>query len=318
MQAIVLDATGTAHYQNNVSHPTPQPDEAVVRVTLAGICGTDIELTKGYKGFSGILGHEFVGVVEQSPNPDWIGQRVVSSINIGCQVCFTCQTQGANHCAKRRVIGILDKDGAFADYISVPMRNLFAVPENVDDETAVFTEPLAAAQHVLEAIPLDLGASIAIVGPGRLGLLIGLVLQHAGFAVMMLGRSTRSLQLPQQLGLETGYTQEIPDNHFSTVVEATGNSAGLTESLRITQPKGTILLKSTFAKTPTLGLNKIVVSELTVIGSRCGRFAPALRLLAQGVLPVKALINGRYPLNQWQTAIEHASQSGVRKILLTP
>ncbi|MBE2225479.1 MAG: alcohol dehydrogenase catalytic domain-containing protein [Anaerolineae bacterium] len=318
MQAIKLA-------QNNLqiqkAHPIPQPEagEALIKVTVAGICATDLEMIKGYKsGFQGILGHEFVGVVEQAPDSAWLGKRVVGSINIGCNNCATCRQQGAEHCPNRRVLGIHNKDGAFADYLTLPQSNLFVVPDDVADETAVFTEPLAAALRIREQIRLIPGSKTAVLGPGRLGILVGQVLALDGTDVIMIGRSRRSLALPQKLGLATSLTEEFAENSFDTVVETTGNEAGFALALKLIRPLGTLVLKSTFAGQSNLDLTKLVVAEINVVGSRCGPFAPALTLLQRHAVDVTSLIDGEYNFSHAIQAFTHASQHGVRKILLRP
>lgn len=318
MQALTL-SNGRLHFCSEYPTPAPKPDEALIRVLVAGICTTDLEMVKGYKaGFSGVLGHEFVGVVEMSPDPAWIGRRVVGSINVGCGRCATCLTSGPAHCPQRTAVGIQGRDGVFADYVALPQANLLAVPDGVGEETAVFSEPLAAAMRIREQVRVRPTEKTAVIGPGRLGLLVGQILSLDGTEVMMLGRSQASLALPAQLGFVTGLAAELPDSSFDLVVEATGNEAGLATALRLVRPLGRIILKSTFADHPQIDLSRLVVDEITVIGSRCGPFAPALRLLAQGKINVRALIEAEYPLSQGATAFDHAARPGVRKVLLRP
>lgn len=318
MKALVLEA-GHLQFRPDYPQPEPRPGEALVRVRLAGVCGTDLEMVKGYvPGFQGVLGHEFVGEVVQAEDPAWHGRRVVGSINVGCRECPTCRAQGPAHCPQRQVLGIRGRDGVFAEYVALPLANLLAVPDGVADETAVFTEPLAAALRLQEQVRLRPSAAAAVVGPGRLGMLVGLVLSHAGLAVTLLGHRPESLALPAQLGLVTALAAEMPDNRFDLVVEATGREAGLAQALRLVRPLGTILLKSTFAGAASLDLSKLVVAEITVVGSRCGPFAPALRLLAQGAIPVQALIKAEMPLAAGEAALTLAAQPGVRKVLLRP
>ena len=318
MQALVL-SHGRLSHQIHYPQPGPGPDEALIRVTLAGICATDLELVKGYAGgFAGVLGHEFVGLVEQAADEQWIGRRVVGSINIGCNQCATCIRHGPEHCPHRAALGIHRHDGAFADYLTLPTANLYLVPDSVPDETAVFTEPLAAALRIREQVRLQPAARMAVVGPGRLGLLVAQVLALAGGNVTVIGRRLQSLDLPAQLGLATGLVADFAHNSFDLVVEATGNAAGFATSLQLIRPAGTLILKSTFQGTTNLDLTKVVVSEINVIGSRCGPFAPALRLLARSQINVRALIDGEYPLAEGLAAFDHAAQPGVRKILLRP
>jgi threonine dehydrogenase-like Zn-dependent dehydrogenase len=291
----------------------------LIRVRLAGICTTDLEIVKGYvPGFRGVLGHEFVGEVVSAPDAAWHGRRVVGGINLGCGVCPVCVGRGPEHCPQRRVLGIMQKDGVFADYITLPLRNLLEVSADIPDEAAVFTEPLAAALRIREQVRLQPSARVAVIGPGRLGLLVGQVLGLDGTAVTMLGRSAPSLELPARLGLAAGLVVDFADNSFDLVVEATGNEAGFAQALRLVRPCGTLVLKSTYAGESQLDLTKLVVGEITVIGSRCGPFAPALRLLAQDTVNVGALIEAEYPLADGVTAFARATQPGVRKVLLRP
>ena len=321
MQALYLE-NGTVEYRDDYPQPTAVSGEALIRVSVAGICSTDLEMVKGYvDGFTGVLGHEFVGVVEavgSAGDESWIGQRVVSSINIGCGHCAVCLSDGPEHCPSRRVLGIHDRDGVFAEYVAVPVANLLLVPDGVADETAVFVEPLAAACRIREQVMVRPTMKTAVVGPGRLGILIGKVLSLAGTEVTMLGRRPASLELPAQWGLHTGLVADFADNSFDFVVEATGNADGFAHSMRLTRPLGQLVLKSTFAGKANLDLTKIVVAELSVTGSRCGPFAPALRLLAQGVIDVQSTIEAEYPLSEGLTALTMAARTGARKVLLRP
>ena len=288
---------------------------------LAGICSTDLEIVRGYAGFEGVIGHEFVADVEDvgaGVDPAWVGRRVVGTINIGCGHCAECLARGPEHCAARTVLGIHRRPGVFADYLTLPVANLLVVPDSVSDEQAVFTEPLAAALRIREQIRVQPTARTAVVGPGKLGLLVGQVLALAGTEVTMLGRSAASLELPRYLGLQTGLAADYANDSFDLVVEATGNEAGFTQSLRLVRPRGSLVLKSTFAGRSTLDLTKLVVGEITVTGSRCGPFAPALRLLADDAIPVTRSIDAEYPLSEAVAAFAHAARPGVRKVLLRP
>jgi threonine dehydrogenase-like Zn-dependent dehydrogenase len=299
--------------------PKPKVDEALVHVTLAGICATDLEMVRGYvPGFSGVLGHEFVGIVEAAVDESWLGQRVVSNINSGCQTCEICLNHGPEHCPDRRVLGIHDKDGAFADYIAVPLRSLYRVPDSVPDEQAVFTEPLAAALRIREQVRVRPTAKTAVIGPGRLGLLVAQVLKRTSGDVTVLGRSLRSLQLPASWELQTGLTTDFPDNQFDFVVEVTGNEAGFAEALRLLRPLGTLVLKSTFAGDSHIDVTKIVVEEITVVGSRCGPFDLAVSLLEEGSILTEPFIMGEYSLNEALAAFEKAAEPGVLKVLIRP
>lgn len=294
-----------------------------MRLLLAGICATDLEIVRGYAAFQGVLGHEFVGVVEEVAGSlpagnEWVGRRVVGGINVGCGECEVCHSDGPEHCPNRVVLGIAEKDGAFADYLTLPLENLEQVPEGVPDEMAVFTEPLAAAVRVTEQVDVRPDMATAVVGPGRLGILVAQVLAEAGAAVTVLGRSESSLELPAELGLATGLVDEAPDDGFDLVVEATGNDAGLAHALRLVRPLGTLVMKSTYAGKANVDLTKLVVGEITVVGSRCGPFGPALALLERGAIVVEPLIEAEYSLSQGAAALEHAARPGVRKVLLRP
>lgn len=319
MQALTLNTT--LSYRSDISMPEIAADEALIRLRLAGICATDLELVKGYAGFSGILGHEFVGIVEavgDEKHSHWLHRRVVGSINIGCGVCETCRLDGQEHCSARMVLGIRGRDGVFADYFTLPVGNLFAVPDDVSDEAAVFTEPLAAAIRVVKQLESLSVKNIVVVGPGRLGLLIAKVLALAGYDVVAAGRSNNSLALPRQWALRAALIQELADNRFDCVVDASGQASGFAQALRLVKPRGTLVLKSTFSAIEPVDLTKVVVCELNIIGSRCGPFADALAVLTQKTVPVEAMIDGRYPLKQGLSAFEHAARPGVRKILLYP
>lgn len=325
MRGLQLGPNGVS-LRTDLSKPRPGPGEALIRVTRMGVCSTDLELVKGYAGFSGILGHEFVGVVEDSArganSAFEVGQRVVGTINLACGECPVCvgsgPENGPEHCPHRTVLGIIGKDGAFADYVTLPEANLLPVPDSVEDDRAVFTEPLAAALRIREQIAVRPTARMAVVGPGRLGLLIAQVLALGGGRPLVLGRREESLVLPDALGLDTGLATEAEGDSFDLVVEATGNEEGLAESLRLVRPQGTLVLKSTFEGKASVDLTKLVVGEVRVVGSRCGPFAPALRLLEQDAVNVLALIDGRYPLDRAEEALAHAARPGIRKILLDP
>jgi threonine dehydrogenase-like Zn-dependent dehydrogenase len=317
MQALHLK-NETITFRTDYPIPKPGPAEALIKVGLAGICSTDLEITKGYAGFQGIPGHEFVGRVEETTDSRWRGRRVVGTINLGCRHCAVCLGKGPEHCPDRTVLGIIGKDGVFADYVTLPLANLHPVPDGIPDQAAVFTEPLAAALRIREQVLVNPSARTAVVGPGRLGILIGQVLRLAGTEVVMLGRKPVSLELPASLDFPVHLVDEVNDNTFDFVVEATGNENGFAHSLRLVRPQGTLVLKSTFQGKCSIDMTKLVVAEITVIGSRCGPFAPALRLLARNDVDVNALIGAEYPLREGIIAFEHAARPGAGKILLRP
>lgn len=317
MQALHI-RDGHLSYVSDYPRPDPSDDEALIRLRKAGICSTDLEIVKGYAGFEGVPGHEFVGTVEAAADKSWIGRRVVGGINLGCRACPVCEAEGPEHCPKRTVLGIIDHDGAFADYFTMPLANLLPVPDNVPDDAAVFVEPLAAALRIREQLPVRPSERLAVVGPGRLGMLIGQVLALSDTRVTMLGRRPESLALAVELGLDAAIVDDQEDNAFDFVVEATGNEAGLAQSLRIVRPLGTLVLKSTFAGQAKVDLTKLVVGEIRVQGSRCGPFEPALQLLSDGKIETRTMIDGSYALREGVAAFEQAARPGVRKILLRP
>jgi len=317
MQALLLDRE--LSYRTDQPIPKPEAGEALIEMRLAGICATDLELAHGYAGFAGILGHEFIGqVVEVADANDrhWLGSRVVGSINIGCRLCPTCLTTGPSHCPTRRVLGIRAKDGAFADFFTLPVANLFRLPDHVADEAAVFAEPLAAALRVVEQLQDLPRGEIGVLGPGRLGLLIGRVLALAGHRVTMLGRSETSLTQPRRWGLQAGLAAEFPESGFSCVVDASGTASGFAAALRLLRAQGCLVLKSTFVADHPVDLSPLVVKEIRLLGSRCGRFEPALDRLSAGDIAVETLIDGVFPLSAGPAAFATAARPGVRKILL--
>jgi threonine dehydrogenase-like Zn-dependent dehydrogenase len=307
-----------------VPTPTLAPNEALIAVDMAGICNTDLELIKGYMGFEGVLGHEFVGRVVQCPsNPELIGQRVCVDINAACDKALTmahCDTCGhPHHCPSRTVIGIVNHSGGFAHFVKAPVRNLYPVPESVTNQQAVFCEPLAAAFEILEQVIIKPQTSVVVLGDGKLGLLIAMVLRLASENVLLAGRHPDKLALVEDLGIQTTLSQALTETKSAdVVVEATGSPSGLAQAMALTKPRGTIVLKSTVAIGDSLNLAPIVVDELTVVGSRCGPFDKALEALAHCAnrLPVERLIQAQYPLTQGVEAIKRAAQKGTLKILL--
>lgn len=318
MQALVLE-DGSLKFRTDRPIPKPAAGEALIRLRLAGICATDLELVNGYAGFSGIPGHEFVGEVVEVANAadsGWLHRRVVGSINIGCGQCPTCRASGPAHCPNRTVLGIRGKDGVFADFFALPVANLYPLPDHVADEAAVFAEPLAAALRVVEQLQATQPIEIGVLGPGRLGLLIGRVLALAGHSVTMLGRSEASLTLPRHWGLAAALVTDFPDGAFSRMVDASGTASGFATALRLLRAQGSLVLKSTFAANQPIDLSPLVVKEIRLLGSRCGRFEPALEHLSTGDIAVETLIDGIYPLSAGPVAFTAAAQPGVRKILL--
>ena len=295
--------------------PEPQPGEALVRVLRAGICNTDIELLRGYYPYSGILGHEFVGVVEQGP-PHLVNQRVVGEINAVCGQCRFCRSGQPTHCENRTVLGIVNRNGAFADYLSLPVENLHPVPDNVPTEAATFTEPLAAALEIQQQVQIRPDDRVLVVGDGKLGQLVAQTLALTNCDLFVVGRHRDKLANLAARDIKTGLVDDVKDRAFDISVECTGNPEGFAIARRALRPRGTLVLKSTYAGNLSLDASSLVVDEITLIGSRCGPFPAALELLAAGKIDVQPLIQACYPLSQGLTAFEHAQKRGVLKVLL--
>ena len=299
--------------------PEPEtPGEALIRIRTAGICSTDLELVKGYYPFTGVLGHEFVGEVMQCDEPAWVGQRVVGEINVTCGNCESCLHGRPTHCENRSVLGIANRDGVFAGYTTLPTANLHPVPEAVPDEMAVFTEPLAAALEILEQVHIRPTDRILLVGAGRLGQLIAQVLALSGCDLRVVARHARQRELLGARGVRTIDEGDLQPGRWDLVVEATGSPAGFELARRCVRPRGTLVMKSTYHGNLTLNMSSIVVDEVTILGSRCGPFAPALRLLAQGEIDPRGLIADEFPLREGLKAFEQAAAPGKLKVLLTP
>lgn len=314
MRALTFDGTIALR---DVPEPIPGPGDAVIALRLAGICGTDLELTRGYKGFRGTMGHEFVGeVVRCDGDPQWVGRRVVGEINLCCGACERCRGGMRSHCATRRVLGILDQPGCFAERFVLPAANLHAVPDSVTDEQAVFAEPLAAAFEIFEQVPLDPGLRVAVIGDGKLGLLLVMALRARGISVTAVGRHPRKLGLVAGPRVRTCTTDALPDECFDVVVEATGSRDGLALALALVRPRGTVVLKSTVHGTVELPTAAIVVDEIHVVGSRCGPFPVALAAMASGAVDPRPLVDGLHPLVEGERAFDHARRAGVLKVLL--
>lgn len=292
--------------------------EALVRVTLSGICGTDLELVRGYYPYAGVLGHEFVGEVVDSPDPEWLGARVVGEINAACGTCATCKAGRPTHCEARTVLGIVNRDGAHAEFVSVPLENLNRVPDAVSDEAAVFTEPLAAAVEILQQVHVAPTDRVLLVGAGRLGQLVAQVLALTGAELHVVARHTLQKALLSRRDIATIAETDVAPRFYDIVVEATGSPSGLDLAREALRPRGTLVLKSTYAGDVTLNLSPFVVDEITVVGSRCGPFAPALRLLERGDVDPGILIAERFPLDRAVEAMDYAAERGVMKVLLEP
>ena len=312
----------------DVADPEPPPGEAILRVRSAGICNTDLELARGYMGFRGVLGHEVLGEVVAvhggaGPTSALAGKRVVPEINCACGRCAVCRAGGRNHCPSRTVLGILGRDGGIAERVAVPLENLHVVPDAIPDELAAFIEPLAAALHAFDEAAPRPGDRVCLLGDGKLGLLAGLALAarrgDLGRAVAV-GRHRDKLAILEAAGLDVAIEQGFSESGFDVVIEATGQPAGLARALALVRPRGTIVLKSTYAGAgqPGIDLAPIVIHELRVIGSRCGDFGRAIDVLARGVVDPRPLISARYPLADAERAFARAAEPGVLKVLVSP
>lgn len=299
--------------------PKRRPGEALIRLLAAGICNTDLELLRGYYNFQGRPGHEFVGEVVESSTPELVGQRVVGEINIGCGRCSLCRAGDPRHCSSRRVLGILNYPGVFAEYFTLPDRNLHVLPRTIPTDHGVFVEPLAAANEILEQVRIPKGAPVAVLGDGKLGLLIAQVLTAHGAEVHLFGRHPSKLALARRWKIRTRLSSQGPAKAaFQWVVEATGSPEGLGAALELVQPRGTIIAKTTLHGAVPLDISRVVVNEVTIVGSRCGRFPPAIRLLQRRRVDVAPLVTARMPLSQAQEAFQLAAEPGTLKVLLVP
>jgi threonine dehydrogenase-like Zn-dependent dehydrogenase len=305
----------TLQLRQNLPIPQPALGEALVRVLQAGICNTDLEILRGYYPYDGILGHEFVGVVETG-SAHVVGQRVVGEINAVCGHCRYCTSGNSTHCENRTVLGIVNRAGAFAEYLCLPEQNLHLVPESVSTDAATFTEPLAAALEIQQQVAIAKGDRILVIGDGKLGQLVAQTLALTECDLLAVGRHAEKLANLEARGIRTGYADAVQLRSFDIAVECTGNPEGFAIALKSLRPRGTLVLKSTYAGQLSLDASALVVDEITLIGSRCGPFPEALKLLAAQKVDVSGLIQARYPLADGLTAFSHAQQRGVLKVLL--
>lgn len=317
MRALIFDN----HLSLDPRRPEPKRDEGdcLIKIRQAGICATDLEITRGYMGFKGILGHEFVGEVVECPSArQWIGKRVVGEINVVCGRCDLCLSGLSNHCRNRTVLGILKRDGAFADFVRLPAINLHEIPTAVEDDSAVFVEPLAAAFQVLKQVKLDGKKWVTVLGDGRLGLLCAQVLRNAGCPVRVIGRHPEKMRLLDQWGIRSRAVADISPRHDQeVVVDCTGSASGLEMAMQLVRPRGTIVLKSTAADGKAINLAPIVIDEINVVGSRCGPFREAIKALTEKTVDVTSMIHRRIKLEQGVEAMELAAKPGVLKVILT-
>ena len=313
MQAIIFE-DGKIEVKD-IDIPDRKKGESLIRVLMSGICNTDLEILKGYMAFSGVPGHEFVGIVEESENKNLRGKRVVGEINIGCGNCNLCQNGLSRHCAERAVLGILEKDGAFAEYLTLPDKNLHLLPNNITDEEGVFIEPLAAAFEIFEQVNIKATDKIAVLGDGKLGLLICQVLHSKGIPITLFGHHPDRKEI---IGERVDFYESInleQKKCFDIVIEVTGSVTGLKAAIELVRPQGKIILKSTLSTVPELNINEIVINEITLIGSRCGLFPPAIDLLKKKKIDLNKMISGVYKISEGKKAFKNARQAGVLKVI---
>ena len=299
--------------------PRPRRPEgfATIRLLYGGICNTDLELQRGYYGFRGTPGHEFVGEVVEAGDAKLIGRRVVGEINLACGRCEWCARNLGRHCPHRTVLGIVKHPGAFREFLTLPEKNLHVIPSTIQTEHAVFVEPLAAACEILDQVKIPIGSAVAVLGDGKLGLLVAQVLHAYGAAVHQYGHHKEKLRIAESTGVHTELNRKPPAAAYDWVVEATGSSEGLKQAVQMTRPRGTLIMKSTVHGLVGIDTAPIIVNELTLVGSRCGRFQPALKLLKTGEVRVDNLISDVMPLGEARTAFRRAAQRGVLKVLLS-
>jgi threonine dehydrogenase-like Zn-dependent dehydrogenase len=316
MRALYFDEE--LSYWPDAPDPAPPPGEALIRTRLAGICNTDLEIMRGYLGFTGVLGHEFVGeVVRADDAPDLVGRRVVGEINAYCGVCPTCRRGDPTHCPNRTTLGIDRRDGTMADYFTLPLHLLYPVPPSIPDAWAVFTEPVAAACEIIEQVAIRPTDRVIVLGDGKLGLLVAQVLGLTGCDLLAVGRHPDKLAILERRGIRIQLAGDEVPPRADVVVEATGNAEGFAAARSLVRPRGTLVLKSTFHGDVSLDLSMVVVDEVTIVGSRCGPFPAALRLLEGRLLDVEPLIQETCSLEDGLVAFGRAAASGVLKVLLT-
>lgn len=314
MRGLVFDGQAL-RVDSDLPVPTPQSDEALLRMRRAGVCNTDLEITRGYMGFTGVLGHEFVAEVVEGPD-HLLGRRVVGEINVACQTCAYCQQGIPSQCSRRTTVGIDRHPGAFANYLALATRNLYPVPDGVSDDQAVFVEPLAAALQMLEAVHIAPRDRVVLIGAGKLGLLCAQVVRLLGVDLTVIVRRERPARLLDRWGIPSVGLDDVSPRSADVVIDCTGTADGFDAALQRVRPRGTLILKSTYAGLPQANLSRVVVDEIRVVGSRCGPFAAALRLLAAGLVDCDSLIDGRYALEEGLAAFEAAGQPGALKFLL--
>ncbi len=316
MRAIVFDQN--LRFDPRRAEPALELGDSLVKVHQAGICSTDLEITRGYMGFKGVLGHEFVGTVVSSPKKELVGQRVCGEINCVCGRCDMCLSGLSNHCRNRTVVGIVNHDGAFADVVRIPSQNLHVLPSSIDDDQAVFIEPLAAAFAVLKQVRLESRTWVTVLGDGRLGLLVAQVLRNVGCPVRVIGKYPAKLAMCEKWQIRSRLLNDIAARQDQdVVVDCTGSASGFELAMKMVRPRGTIVLKSTFASGKPLNLAPVVVDEITLVGSRCGPFREAINALSEKSVDVISLISRRMKIEQGVEAFEVAGRKDVLKVILT-
>ena len=304
---------------SNIDKPARE-GESLVRVVKSGICNTDIEIVRGYAGFEGTIGHEFVGVVEESiDNAELVGKRVVGEINVGCDVCDWCKTYDSRHCPNRTVLGIINRDGCHAEYLTLPTRNLLIVPDGVSDSQAVFAEPLAAAYGMMEQVDISPDTKVAVIGDGKLGILCAWSLGLESNDIVLIGKHQEKLDIAKKGDVDVMLLEKARKirREFDVVVEASGAESGFETALDLLKPRGKLVLKSTFQGKPQWESWRVVVNEITIVGSRCGIFSPVLDLLKKRTIDVESLISAEFELKEGVKAMEEASKKGVMKVMLS-
>jgi threonine dehydrogenase-like Zn-dependent dehydrogenase len=314
MKALVFDRILQV---KEIEQPVPESGEALIRVAKAGICNTDHEIVKGYiPGFSGVLGHEFFGYVEESDYKDLIGKRVTGEINLACGRCDYCRSGLSRHCPERSVLGIMERQGVFAEYVCVPMQNLIQIPDEIPDSSAVFIEPLAAALEILEQVAISREKDVLLIGDGKLAQLIALAMKSTGCGLTVIGKHEKKLGLLRQLQIESSFLDNFQPGKYDVVIEASGNAQGLTRGLKCVKPRGTMVLKSTYAEGANWNPSSLVVDEVTLVGSRCGRFSEAIEFLQKYKPDLSRLIEREFTLDKALEAFEFSSRQETLKVVL--
>ena len=308
---------GELQLREDLPPPEPGPGEALIKVMAAGICHTDKEIVRGYMDFTGIPGHEFVGVVEMADDPELVGKRVVGEINCPCGVCPVCVDEKPNHCPHRTTLGISGRDGAFAEYLTLPVANLHLVPDTLPLYSAVFVEPLAACFRITEQVHISPDLRVAVLGDGKLGLLAAQVMRLSGCVLLAIGRHPHKLKILDRLGIRTTLEND-PDlgERFDVVIECTGRPEGFDLARSLVEPAGVIVQKSTYVESVSVDISRLVVDEIQVVGSRCGPFEPAIRALVRGLVNVQELVDRRFPLEMGLQAFEYAMKDEALKVIL--